>query len=425
MAVGTGLCAGIAAGFLVTDGDVVGLAVATIALAAAVAVSYLVVPASTRPVVIPIVVLAVLLRVAAAVVLYDAFLAAGRGGFVTGDDAGYANLSARLARILHGENAPFNSASEGYLLGTYVYLETAVFYLAGPNAVYVEFLNAAMGGLLVMFAFDIARRLAADVRTGVIAGCLVALYPSLVLWSALNLKDSLALLLVAMVLWLLLIFQTTPGRWWVIPVAYLVLLPMDGLRNYIFLGLSLVIPASVALTPRLRARKTALMTALAVSLSILFLATQSNSTGFRSISDFDAERNAMGVGANTNFGDLSVPVRVIYVLFSPFPWSLRRALDLLPVPEMLLWYAALVGAFVVVVRRSPPWPLLVPIVFFIGGTMTVFVLAEANVGTLFRHRAMVVPFVLILAAPAFASAVTALQGRVRLLSQARRPQLAQ
>jgi hypothetical protein len=46
------------------------------------------------------------------------------------------------------------------------------------------------------------------------------------------------------------------------------------------------------------------------------------------------------------------------------------------------------------------------LIFFVGGTLIIFALVEGNVGTLFRHRAMVVPFVLILASPAFALALS-------------------
>src|SRR5207244_7912528 len=96
MAIVTGACVGVAGGFLLTDGDAIGLAIAISGVATAMAASYFIVPKGARSVVLPIVLLAILIRVAAAVVLYEALLAAGRGGFVTGDDAGYANLSTRL-----------------------------------------------------------------------------------------------------------------------------------------------------------------------------------------------------------------------------------------------------------------------------------------------------------------------------------------
>ena len=137
-----------------------------------------------------------------------------------------------------------------------------------------------------------------------------------------------------------------------------------------------------------------------------------------SLSDFELERAAMGFGANTNFAALCtvdgsgatertlryVPCATLFVLFSPFPWSVTRALDLLFVPEMLVWYLALGGASIVVARRRHTWLSLTPLILLITVTLAIFVLAEGNVGTLFRHRAMLVPFVLTLAAPAFVGA---------------------
>ncbi|HEY8825804.1 MAG TPA: glycosyltransferase family 39 protein [Candidatus Limnocylindria bacterium] len=430
LAAGTGLCSGISAGFLITEGDLLGLVAAGSCVAAALGLSYAVLSPASRRQVLPLVTFATLLRVMAAVVLYDGLLAAGRGGFVTGDDAGYFDLSSRLAQILHGGTAAFDYKGESYLLGTFVYLETAVFYIFGPKVLLVELLNAAMGGLLVAFAFEIARRLF-EATAGVVAAVLVAIYPSLVLWSALNLKDSLTLALIALVLWTVLLFQEKRAMW-LIPAAFAPLVLMESLRNYIFVGLILVIPAAIAFTPRLRLKDRAIAGFLAVGLAVLLLVTGPTGTrgGIPSLAELEAERAAMGVGANTSFaeplptpptagsqrtpgesaGSDEVVVRTFrylpraaaYVLFAPFPWSARRTLDLAVLPEMLIWYLALGGALFVLVWHRRTWGALVPLIFFVGGTLLVLALAEGNVGTLFRHRAMVIPFVLILASPAFA-----------------------
>jgi hypothetical protein len=447
MAAATGSCAGVSAGFLVTDGDWLALVAAVACVVATLGLTYALLPAATRSEVFSLVAFATLLRVMVAVVLYDGLVAAGRGGFVTGDDAGYFDLSSRLARILHGETAPFDYGAESYLLGTFVYLETAVFYVFGPKVLLVELLNAATGGLLVAFAYDIARRLF-DVTAGVTAAILVAIYPSLVLWSALNLKDSLTLALVALVLWTVLLFQEKRAIW-LIPAAFAPLVLMESLRNYIFVGLILVIPAAIAFTPRLRLRDRTIAGSLAVGLAVLLLATGPTGTrgGIPSLAELEAERAAMGVGANTSFAEpLPTPpiagtqprpgesadrddvvVRTLrylpraaaYVLFAPFPWSARRTLDLTVLPEMLVWYLALGGALFVLIRYHRAWGTLGPLISFVGGTLIIFALAEGNVGTLFRHRAMVIPFVLILASPAFALALSRSAWRSPKVAQAR------
>src|SRR5207253_1251645 len=106
--------------------------------------------------------------------------------------------------------------------------------------------------------------------TNLLAGALVALYPSLVLWSSLNLKDSLALLFIGIVLWLLAVFQARP-QWWLVPMMYLALLPMESLRNYVFVGLVLIVPIGVAVTPRRDIRNNGFMVTMAIALSLLLL----------------------------------------------------------------------------------------------------------------------------------------------------------
>lgn len=522
-AAATGVCLGIVAGFLIADGDLSVLAAAVACIVGAIALSALVVPRPAWRGMLQLVAFATLLRASVAIVLYDGLVAAGRGGFVTGDDAAYADLSSRLARLLRNDPAQFDYGAESYLLGTFVYLETAIFYLLGPKVLIVELINAAMGGVLVGFVYDIGRRLFNDARVGMIAAVLVAVYPSLVLWSALNLKDSLALLLIALVLWLVIVFNSSQD-WRLVPAAFAPLLLMESLRGYIFVGLALVVPVSVALAANGRLRERLVTNAVAVGLAALLLGVHFGEIGPAMPSGLvglESQRIGMGIGAKTSFADLpvveveaattyvvnapSVPTspsaggsptpspRVVVVapgtrlavltgsadpspspgvvavrpgdivvvggandraapadqrrplsiapeastvelvlasdsdpiirtlrylprgaavvLFAPVPWSMTRALDVLPVPEMLLWYLALASALITTVRYWRAWRMLAPLVLFVGGTLLILILAEGNVGTMYRHRAMVIPFVIILASPGFAFAVRAMTGR--------------
>jgi hypothetical protein len=413
LAIATGIGVGIASGPLIVDGRFGVLALGIFWCAIAMALSWAVIPADHRRRVLPLVGFATVLRAAIAVILYDGLIAAGRNGFLTGDDQGYADLSSRLARLLHGDAASFSYATEGYLLGTFVYLETALFFVIGPTVLVVELLNAAMGGLLVTFVFDIGRRIFQDVRAGTAAAILVALYPSLVLWSALNLKDSLALLLIAITVWLVARFREDLSLW-LIPLSFAPVFLMETLRNYVFVVLALVVPASVIVAAPPHRRRRVGAAIISLSLAAVLLLDYFAFRPIPSLSDFEAERAAMGFGANTNFAVLCTvdgagavertlrygPCATLFVLFSPFPWSVSRTLDWLFVPEMVLWYLALAGAAVVVVRNHHLWPSLTPLIVLIGAMLVIFVLAEGNVGTLFRHRAMLIPFVLILASPA-------------------------
>jgi hypothetical protein len=94
-----------------------------------------------------------------------------------------------------------------------------------------------------------------------------------------------------------------------------------------------------------------------------------------------------------------LPKGFAYALFAPFPWAATRSLDLLTVPEMLVWYVALVLNPVVAWRRRDNFGALMPLLLYVAGLLVLFALAEGNIGTLYRHRGMVVPFVIVIAAP--------------------------
>jgi hypothetical protein len=500
-AAGVGLFAGITVALLVGDGNFVALGAGVLFAILVFLFTRALTPPAARRDVYVLVALALTLRYAVAVTIHDASLAVGRGGFVTGDDANYADFSWTLVELFRGEPVTFDYGGYLYLLGTFVYLEAAIFAVVG-----VELLNAALGAGLVVWTCDLGRRLFDDERVSVVAGVVVALFPSLVLWSSLNLKDSLALFLIAAMLWLVVLFNRRPVVWLVLAM-YVPLFLMQSLRFYIFVGLAIVIPIGVILASGGHSRARRIVTSgLAVLLSAVLLLVQGTGNDALSASllaRLESERAAMAIGARTGFGrpvvsvnegssyvvpalpanptrpgrtpkvvvvepnsrivvgtpipgsdavtvlpgDIVViarrgvtpspaaqpqplpisatsgevqlldasedalvlrtleylPTGLAFALFAPFPGSGTRAQDLLPIPEMLVWYVLLASAFITLWRWRHRWRVLAPIVLFVGGTVLIFALAEGNVGTLYRHRAMIIPFVAVIGAPTIAA----------------------
>ena len=506
-AVGIGVFAGITVAWLVGDANYAALGAGALFAVLTLLLTRALTPPHARHDVYLLVFLALTLRYAVAVTIHDASLAAGRGGFVTGDDANYADFSWTLVQLARGDTVTFDYGGFLYLLGTFVYLEAAIFALVGPNVVVVELLNAALGAGLVALACDICRRLFDDERASLLAGGIVAFFPSLVLWTSLNLKDALALFLIACVLWLIVLFHRRP-TFWIVLSMYIPLFLMESLRFYVFVGLAIVIPIGVLLAARQSWSHRIVLSGLAVGLSLLLFFVQASGSGALSASllaRLESERAAMALGARTGFGravvlvqkgetyvvsapspssgpqrtpqvlvlqadahvvvgtpipgrdatpvspgDLLViaapgltpspgprplplaisaasgevqlvdasadalalrtlaylPFGFAFALLAPFPGSGTRAQDLLPVPEMLLWYLLLLAAGVGVWRSRGRWRVVAPIVLFVLGTLLIFALAEGNVGTLYRHRAMIIPFVALLAAPTLVAMVS-------------------
>lgn len=115
----------------------------------------------------------------------------------------------------------------------------------------------------------------------------------------------------------------------------------------------------------------------------------------------DPEQSSIQGSLSANVRHL--PTGIAYTLFAPFPWTPARTLEqLATIPEMLIWYVclllALLGFLVLLRRRDLRYA---PGVAMIIGLILVLSLIEANVGTLVRSRAMLIPYVLLLSAVGF------------------------
>jgi hypothetical protein len=78
----------------------------------------------------------------------------------------------------------------------YFYIVGALFYLFGPWAFLPGACNALVGAGIVWLAYDIARRLTKATDVALRAARFVAFFPSLILWSAVGIRDVWVLFLI-------------------------------------------------------------------------------------------------------------------------------------------------------------------------------------------------------------------------------------
>jgi hypothetical protein len=337
-------------------------------------------------------------------------------GFMFEDDRVYDNVAWALARTWLGQIEGVARA-DGYLINNYTYLTGALYALLGHELVAAKFVNCFFGAVLPLLAFSLGKELG-GAWVGRFSALLTAFFPSLVLWSVLNLKDILVVVLITAVMLGALRFARAPS----IGLAVGTLLPfalLENLRLYAFFALGWLIPLTFFIANRRPWRRRlaiGLPFALAI-LSVVYVTNQSQWLGLRYLTDKRQEAldSSRGFGAQTaetgieleklprGEGGWAVQLanapRVLpYVLFAPFPWSARRPRELAAVPETLVWYAlvALVVLALVVHGRRRWRELFLPLAYG-GGMVLIFSLIEGNVGTIYRHRAMLMP-------PAFAVA---------------------
>ncbi|MBI4934156.1 MAG: hypothetical protein HY828_09775 [Actinobacteria bacterium] len=339
-----------------------------------------------------------------------------RPGFFGPDEGGYHLWAQDLARQLAGHP----SMPDEPTLGARGLLWTAAasYHLLGVHLLVPKFLNCLLGAwtavltaLLAGFVFRspaVARR----------AGLLAAVFPSLVLWSGLLLKDVWTLFGAQLVL---LGFMHLRERFRVPALAALLLgLFLIGInRPYEVMFVSLSLLASFAFGATRHVVRNLVLFAL-FSVIVMFaiersgamtqILGESGHTMMEQVAHFRrvySEGPGTGsavdvalVDTSTPLGLLTwLPLGLVFFFLAPIPFT-GSSLSLTSSPEMIVWYFLLPSAFrgLRSLVRGPSkafWPILLYVIIATVGWAT----AITNVGAMYRYRSQVLfcPLMLIAA----------------------------
>lgn len=364
------------------------------------------------------------------------------------DDGTYLSWPDAIARGWRGEAVTLPSEEE-LRPNNYIFFVAGLFWSIGPNALALKLINTSAGILVAILGYRCSLALVgrAGARVALVA---LLVFPSLALWSSLALKDSVVLLLGMGASCAIVQFMRRPNLWLTV-AAVLMLLLLQGTRAYFYVILTLAwIGALVLLI--IGGRRSA---SVYVSLGIAALVLVTGPRGKLSIGDLaslESAREEMAVGARTAFVPVTtptesfaaasptaapttapppptptpsfaaasptaeegppssfdigqalrrnlafLPIGLLYLLAAPFPWELTRG-ELPIAAELLVWYPtlafALFGVLRMVVGRS--WEASYVVLVILGLSVSMSLL-EGNVGTLIRHRSMLIPFAVIAA----------------------------
>jgi hypothetical protein len=389
-----------------------------------------------------------------------------------------------------------------HLPGPYLSSIGALYWLVEPDFALVRVANAALGGLAVVLVWSIARSLF-GVRAAWIAGWLMALWPSFVLWSGTGLRESAFAVTALLVPWLLIrygILRTGVDRLLLVTAICVSLYLTWTLREYTAVGIlaglavafaapvwrgvrghghllsvgaSVLVIALAVSTPRLvslyHSQPVSLALgwvsprgleyrAAAIELSTIVetdprkrpappdpsipgigtlvrveapddvprtgVISGYEQNPFRYDIKYDRDTNvvvdARFVERLTDASvDWSAPVARLVAGFGLLvlpPWPLESLTHAITLPDVLAWdllaVLALIDAVRLVVRRPRSGAWLVLVVFPLI-MLPALALASSYVGTVVRHRAMLAPWLAILAADLIAACLPAID-RLRL-----------
>ncbi|MFQ5458077.1 MAG: hypothetical protein ACE5FC_06465 [Myxococcota bacterium] len=325
------------------------------------------------------------------------------------DDGRYNQVGQQLVAYWEGRGS-----YPGYIAHTtqagWFYVNGAIYWLWGFVPLVPAFLNCVIGPLTAVYVFYLCRETFGR-DTALRAGLLAMFFPSLMLWSSINLKDALTVFAIVMILSNALELQHRLSfQRFALLLVFMALL--GTLRSYLFVLVGFSIVASLAMGKLgVSFRGLILATVLLVGFVGLyqkygFGSDVVESDGLETVNMLRGELaeggSVYGMESEiaTPLGALTyLPKGLAYFLLAPAPWQIFNLRQALTFPEMLIWYCLLPAVWLGV-RHTLKFHFRPAIMLMAFTTVltVAYALVETNLGTAYRHRAQVLVVYLIFAA---------------------------
>lgn len=365
------------------------------------------------------------LRVILGIFMYEALPFLGKWKFMGDGYPYFINANNILDMWVAGERnighifnyVKHNISSTG-TLGNYDFWNAMVLLISDRAAITIVYINIVAAIATIVFTYQITIELTdCNKNAARLSAILCAFWPSTLLWSVQNYKEPLTILFVAGLAWsfvsvvkrfrfyyvFMLLFFGAGLRFFrepifvvfcfgVIPIALFIHLFQHNIRrNHLFVFLVLCLALGAAFFSKIYSFFSSLDVLFGSFLDYAYIMRTGRSYGnlaFLQNVDFTNSFNLF----------IFLPVSFLTVLLAPFPWQLVSLSRIPVLPETVLYYALVFfmfkGVSFLVHNRTKGGNIIIVAVFVM---MTLLAFFEGNIGTMYRHRAIMLPFVFILA----------------------------
>lgn len=282
------------------------------------------------------------------------------------------------------------------------YIVGIIYFLVGQNQLAVQLFCAVIGAATAPITYLCSKEIFSNKRVAQTAGLIVALCPSLIIWSSQGLKDGIIVFFLVLSMVCVLRLQKSFSYASVLVLLFSLFCVLT-LRFYIFYMLVVGIIGCFAITepinPMSVLRRTALLLVLGLTL------TSFGATGERDWSSFSLERMnstredlARGNAGFNQEADVStaegalaaLPIGFTYLMLAPFPWQLGNLRQALTLPEMILWWSSMpflvIGLWYSIKYRLRT---SIGVLLFTLMLTVAYSLYQGNIGTAYRQRAQI------------------------------------
>lgn len=288
------------------------------------------------------------------------------------------------------------------------YIVAGIYLLTGKNQLAVQFLSCVCGAATAPGIYVCARKLFNNIRVAKTSALIVAVFPSLILWSSQMLKDGFIIFLLVMVMVAVIQLQEKFNYPSLLTLIFS-LFGIASLRFYIFYMLAAAVMGSllVGLSGSGKSILRNSLILLVAGLTLTYLGVLRNATEqydrYGSLERLQRSRSNLAeagsgfgeeVDVSTTEGAISViPLGLAYLMLAPFPWQISNFRQLLTIPEMLIWWASipflLSGLWYTLKNRLRG---SIAVLIFTLMLTIAYSIFQGNVGTAYRQRAQIQVF---------------------------------
>lgn len=341
------------------------------------------------------------------------------------DDSGYYTLRGQFISM-HLQGLPLNKKTISdfitiaYGANGFNYILAAYFTLFGWSPFSSRFINCFFGSLTAIIVYFMVKSAYGSEKIARLAAILTAFFPSLFLWSTVNLKEPVFMFVVCVMLWAMIMFQKS-GKISYLCVAALSLFLQDfirpGYREFIYLSIALLLfyLVLVAVVHLVERRRYLFIVCVLLGLCVLSfmlrvklahiydglvnraVIAQRGALSLPGIHYQSAPDHVLATGKAGPIGFMAMFVKSwLHFIFEPLPWQIKSKSLLMVLPETYLVYLmmpfAALGIAVSLRHKLKESFMLWGYYLFIGSIIAII---SANIGTMLRLRGLVIPLFLI------------------------------
>lgn len=296
----------------------------------------------------------------------------------------------------------------------YVKIIALIYFFIGRVPLVIRLINAFMGSLIVANIYYIAKKLYEDRRIARIAALTTALFPALILYSTITMREVSAIFFISLstLFFINLIDKKNYGSFVWSLIFFLISVLLHG-------AMALLLPAYIIFySIYFFEDKSHIVFNIVIAISLLLVFWKEYPILFRKLPGISALSNwnyltqrslyasRGGAGYLKNFSVNSIfdvardtPIRMIYFLFSPFPWMFHKLVDLFGFLDSACYILLVIFSLSGIKKlwsekkKITTFILLSFLLFWIGLSW-----GTSNYGTAIRHRTFLVWILIPLAA---------------------------